>query len=506
MRSTSSSKLPTLLLAATVWGCAANKPPALTPSSLSPFAALRADLSAVFNAPEFDRATWGVSVRSIDTGEAFFELNPKKLLLPASNMKILTLAAVADRLGWDYTFETRLMTAAPVEDGVLKGDLIVAGSGDPTIGGRAADVANGRLFDRWAEELLAAGIRTIDGRVIGDDNAFDDEGVEAGWLWDDLAFSYAAPVGALTYDSNAVELVVRPGAAAGDNADLSIRPADGGLAVENYVVTSPPGGDFSLNLRRGPGTTRLIARGAVPAGTPEFARTVSVDNPTEFFLTALHRTLAAHGITVTGPTLDIDALAVAPDLSNCRVLLSHRSAPLSALAAPMMKLSLNLYADTLLKSLGASGSPGTFQAGRQAEREVLQSWGIAPDDVVVSDGSGLSRYNSVTADTLVSVLQHVAREARHAAPFEATLPVAGQDGTLGSRMKGTAADGRARAKTGSMTGVRALSGYVRTKDGERLAFSVVINGTNLPAERVDNAADRAVGRLADFSRAVASDQ
>ena len=507
MRSTSSSKLPTLLLAATVWGCAANKLPALAPATLSPLAALRADLSAVFNAPEFDRATWGVSVRSIETNEVLFELNPKKLLMPASNMKILTLAAAADRLGWDYVFETRLMTAAAVENGVLKGDLIVAGNGDPTIGGRAADAANGHLFDRWAEELLAAGVRTIEGRVIGDDNAFDDEGVEAGWVWDDLAFSYAAPVGALTYDSNAVELVVRAGAAAGDSVDLSIRPADGGLVVENHVVTSRPGGDFSLNLRRGPGTTRLIARGEVPAGMPEFARTVSVDNPTDFFLTALHRTLAAHGITVTGPALDIDALAVAPDLSKCRVLLSHHSAPLSALAVPMMKLSLNLYADTLLKSLAASsGSPGTFQAGRRAAREVLQSWGIAPDDVVLSDGSGLSRYNSVTVDTLVSVLQHVAREARHAAPFEATLPVAGQDGTLGDRMNGTAADGNARAKTGSMTGVRALSGYVQTKDGERLAFSVVINGTNVPAASVDNAADRAVERLADFSRAVASDQ
>ena len=506
MRSTSSNRVQTLtsiVVAATVCGCATKNPPALAPATLSPLVALRADLSTIFNAPEFDRATWGVSVRSVETDEVLFTLNPKKLLMPASNMKILTLAAAVDRLGWDYAFETRLMTAAPIEGGILKGDLIVAGSGDPTIGGREADVENGHLFDRWAEELLSAGVRTIDGRIIGNDNAFDDEGIEAGWLWDDLAFSYAAPVGALTYDSNAVELVVRPGTAAGDRADVFVRPTEGGVVPDNQVSTSPPGSDVSLNLRRGPGTSRLIARGAVPLGTPEFARTVSVDNPTDFFLTALRHTLTAHGITVTGPVLDIDMLAVAPDLSSCRVLLTHRSAPLSVLAVPMMKLSLNLYADTFLKALGASsGGPGTFQTGRREEREALQSWGIAPDDVVLSDGSGLSRYNFVTVDALVSVLQHTARDPRHGAVFEATLPVAGQDGTLENRMKGSAADGNARAKTGSMTGVRALSGYVRTRDGERLAFSVVINGTNVPAARVDEATDRAVGRLADFSRAV----
>lgn len=509
MPSTSSSRsaLTAVLLGATLSGCAAAKPPALAPATTSPLAALRSDLSAIFNASEFDRATWGISVRSVDTGEGLFELNSTKLIMPASNMKILTLAAAAERLGWEYTFETTVMTAATIEDGILKGDLIVVGSGDPTIGGRAADTGNGRLFDEWAEQLVGLGIRTIDGRLIGDDRAFDDDGLEAGWLWDDLAFSYAAPIGALTYESNAVELVVRPGAAAGDSAELIVSPADGGLMVENHVITSPVGGDFSLSLRRGPGTTRLIARGAVPIGTPDFARTVSVDNPTEFFLAALRRTLAAHGIIVTGPALDIDALAAPPDLSRCRVLLSHRSAPLSTLAVPMMKLSLNLYADTLLKVLGAASSrPGTLQAGRQVEGEVLRSWGVAPDDVVLSDGSGLSRYNYVTVEALVSVLQHVARDLRHAASFAATLPVAGQDGTLGSRMQGTAAEGNARAKTGSMTGVRAVSGYVRSRDDEPLAFSMVINGSSPPSARIDAAADRAIARLADFSRTVTSDK
>jgi len=504
MHSTSSNRtvlVAALFLSLILSGCAAKTPPIVGPSSESAVSNLRVTLSAILNVPEFEHVSWGVAVQSIDSGDTVFALNAAKLMMPASNMKILTLAAVAERLGWDYTFETRLMTSAPIEDGILKGDLIVVGSGDPTIGHRAADTGNGRLFEAWAEQLVNAGIRRIDGRLIGDDNAFDDDGVEAGWVWDDLAYSYAAPIGALTYDSNAVELVVRPATTAGDIAQLAVRPADSGLIVENHVTTSPPGGQFSLDLRRGPGTSRLVARGAVPVGTAEFARTVSVDNPTDFFVTALQRALVGHGITISGPALDIDAMTPPPDLSACRVLISHRSAPLSTLAVPMMKLSLNLYADTLLKVLGASaGETGTVETGRQVVRSVLQSWGIAADGVVLSDGSGLSRYNFVTVETLVSALRHVAREPRHAVPFESTLPVAGQDGTLANRMKGTAAEGNAHAKTGSMTGVRGLSGYVRTRDGERLAFAMLANNFNIPSARIDAAADRAIEQLAQFTR------
>ena len=493
--------LAALILNLALSGCAAKTPPTLTPASRSPIDALQADLLTIFSAPEFQHATWGIAVQSVASGETLFALNPAKLMMPASNMKILTLAASAERLGWDYTFETRLVTSAPLEGGILKGDLVVVGSGDPTIGDRAGDANGGHLFDAWADALLSAGVHTIDGRLIGDDSAFDDDGIGDGWTWDDLAYAYATPVSALTYDSNAVELAIRPGGTPGSPADLAVRPTDGGLIVENHVVTAPPGGQLSLELRRSPGTTRLVARGAVPVETAEFVRTVAVANPTDFFLHALQRALAAHGIALTGPVLDINDLNSLPDLSMGRVLISHRSAPLSDVAAPMMKLSLNLYAETLLHTLGEHvPETGTVQAGRQAVRDVLQTWGIPPDSVVLSDGSGLSRYNYVTADALSSVLRHIARDLRHAGPFEATLPVAGRSGTLANRMKGTRAEDNVHAKTGFLTNVRALSGYVRTTDGEELAFAMIANGSNVPPANVDAAADRAVERLADFSR------
>jgi D-alanyl-D-alanine carboxypeptidase/D-alanyl-D-alanine-endopeptidase (penicillin-binding protein 4) len=298
-----------------------------------------------------------------------------------------------------------------------------------------------------------------------------------------------------------VELAVRSGAAVGERAQIVLRHQDGGLIVDNQLVTSARDGESVLDLRRAPGSPHLVVRGAVPVGTPEFVKTVSIDNPTDFFLAALRRALNTRGITLTGAALDIDVVTPPPDMSNVRVLASHRSPPLSELAIPMMKVSRNLHGETLLKSMKTrDGRTGSVQAGRETVLEVLTIWGISPDSVVMSDGSGLSRYNYVTVDTLVSVLRHVANDPRHAVPFEATLPVAGRDGTLGNRMKGTLAEGNVHAKTGTVSNVRAISGYVQTRDHERLVFSIVANNSNASPAEIDRAADTALERLAGFSR------
>ncbi|MGH9146382.1 MAG: D-alanyl-D-alanine carboxypeptidase/D-alanyl-D-alanine endopeptidase [Vicinamibacterales bacterium] len=495
---TNSSRLALVVVVVfgiSVGGCAAKS---ASPVTVPPLPALQAELSTIFGAPAFERSIWAVLIQSADSGDILFATNPTKLMMPASNMKILTLATSAEQLGWDYTFETRLVTSGTIEGGVLKGDLVVIGSGDPSLGNRVGD--GGRTMAGWADQLWNAGIHAIEGRLIGDDNAFEDEGVGAGWSWDDLAYGYAAPVGALAFDENAVELAIRPGAVVGDLADIRLRPVDGGLLVENSVTTAPPDGEFVLDLRRAPGSARLVARGTIPIGTPEFVRTVSIDNPTDFFLAALDRALNVRGITVAG-TADIDFVFPAPETSTARVLVTHRSSPLSELAMPLMKVSRNLYGETLLKTLKTQdGRSGTVQSGRNAVVEILRGWGLSPDTIVLSDGSGLSRYNYVTVETLVSVLRHLANDPRHAGPFEATLPVAGKDGTLGNRMKGTVAEGNVHAKTGTVSNVRAISGYLRTKDNERIVFSIVANNFNAAPGEIDRAADRALERLAAFSR------
>jgi D-alanyl-D-alanine carboxypeptidase/D-alanyl-D-alanine-endopeptidase (penicillin-binding protein 4) len=225
-----------------------------------------------------------------------------------------------------------------------------------------------------------------------------------------------------------------------------------------------------------------------------------VDNPTLYFVTALRDALIADGIDIRGPAVDIDEVADPPLRERGILLLTHRSPPLSTLAETMIKLSQNLYAETLLKSLGANAGVGNAEAGRRAAVSIVREWGVQPADLVIADGSGLSRYNLATPEAIVTILTHVDRDDRLRAPFEAALPVAGRDGTLAQRMRGTAAEGNARAKTGSFSNARALSGFVRTADDEPLVFSIMVNNFGTTPEVIEQTMDEIVVRLANFRR------
>ena len=432
-------------------------------------------------------------MRSLKDGATFYERHARKLMMPASNMKIVTLAAAAERLGWDYTYETQLLAVGPVDHGTLDGDLLVVGSGDPSIGTSEGMAA--RLFDAWADQLKTLGVRTIVGRVVGDDDAFDDETLGFGWSWDDLPDDYAAGVSALQFNENAARLTINPGAARGDPATVDITPAGTGLHLDNQLTTSAPDAPPSIAVRRLAGSSRLDLRGTIPVGSKPLTRVVSVDNPTLFAVTALRDALVARGIDVRGPAVDVDDLAHRPKRSDGVALITYRSPPLSALAVRLMKVSQNLYAETLLKTLGASAV-----AGRLTVQAVLDTWGIAADGLIQRDGSGLSRYDYVTADALVAILTHVDRDERLRGPFEASLPIAGRDGTLANRMKGTAAENNARAKTGSMSNVRTLSGYVTSGDGEPLVFAILANNFETTADVINHATDAIVVRLAQLTR------
>jgi len=485
-------------------GCASQPKPTLSPRPLAPpkrgVKALKNDLASCYQAPAFRNAVWGVLVRSLSTGETLFSLNPGTFLMPASNMKVVTMAAAAERLGWTYTFTTRVLATGPVEGGVLKGDLVVVGSGDPSLGGRPTEGPS--VVERWADQIRARGITRVAGRLIGDDNAFDDEGLGQGWAWDYLAYGYAAPIGGLDFSENVVRLSFAPGAAAGDPAAVAARPEGSGLVIDAAVKTTGTDGASDINVTRQPGSRRLAVSGSVPLGKTDLSHTVSVENPTEFMLGALRQALASRGIDVAGGAVDVDALQALPDLANAETLITYVSPPLSEIGKVLLKASQNLYADTLLKTIGrpAEGGPATTREGRRVLREVLQGWGIAPEQYVQADGSGLSRYNYLTADVLVAVLTRMYSDDRHFGPFITALPVAGVDGTIAGRMKDTRAQGNARAKTGSIANARALSGYVTSADGEPLVFSMIVNNFNVPQSEADAVIDRAVVRLAEFRR------
>jgi D-alanyl-D-alanine carboxypeptidase/D-alanyl-D-alanine-endopeptidase (penicillin-binding protein 4) len=471
-------------------------PPAASPARpASPaLATLARDIDAILSQPVLEHSYWGVLVKSLKSGETLYALNPRRLMMPASNMKIVTLAAAAERLGWDYTYDTQVFAAGEIDSGTLRGDLIVVGSGDPSVTDQDAEA----LFAEWTERLKSSGVRTIAGRIIGDDDAFEDSGLGFGWSWDDLPDDYAAGVSALQYNENAVRVTIAPGPAAGDSAGISITPPGSGLVVVSSVSTSAADTASSIHTHRLPGSMRLELRGSIPIAAAPATLMVSVENPTLFFVGAMRQALIAHGIDVRGPAVDIDEIQDAPPRPRAP-LITHRSAPLSTLATRLMKVSQNLYAETLLKTI-ATTSPRTAERGRSEAAATLQGWGVGPEGLIQRDGSGLSRYDYVTADALVTILTHVDREERLRAPFAAALPIAGRDGTLANRMKGTAAEGNARAKTGSMANVRGLSGYVAAADGEPLVFSILANNFETPAATITDAADKIVVRLATFSR------
>jgi D-alanyl-D-alanine carboxypeptidase/D-alanyl-D-alanine-endopeptidase (penicillin-binding protein 4) len=462
---------------------------------------LRADLAAVFDTPLADRGTWSVDIRSLDRHETLFARNAGKLMMPASNLKILTLATAALTLGWDHRYTTTLETTAPVVDGILQGDLFVRGTGDPSINSRDGRAAG--VFKEWLAALEAAGIRRIDGRIIGDDQAFDDEGLGAGWSWDDLQYDYSAPVGALQYNEDAADLTITPAAIPGAPAVVQLAPGSG-LSHVNRVVTGDAGSRPSVAWRRRADGPILEVSGSVPAGGAAVVRQVPVVNPTLFFVESLKTALEGRGILVAGEAVDYDDVAGDPlvrPAAERRVLAASTSPPLSAIATVLMKVSQNLYAETLLKTAGAAvGGLGTTAAGLEQERRILHELGVPDDAYVIVDGSGLSRYNYVTAATISTVLERFYADPRHREPFMATLPVAGRDGTMASRLQRTRAADNALAKTGSLSNVRALAGYVRTRDGELLSYVILANAFGIPSSVAARMADLAVEVLANFSR------
>ncbi len=475
------------------------------PAAIDPPSASLSDrLDTIFNDPRFARATFGVRVESLRDGRVLYTRNSDKLVVPASNMKLLTLAVAATRLGWDFTFETRLEASGVVTDGTLDGDLVVVGGGDPSI--TSPDGGPAPVFDEWADALWRAGIRRVNGRLIGDDDLFDDTGIGPGWAWDYLNDGYAAPTGALSYNENIAVIRIWPGASVGEPARVVASPDGHGLQITNQITTGAAGSPTSVSQSRGLASDALVLRGSVPVDRAVLVRTTTIANPTQFFVEGLRAALEARGIVVRGGAWDIDAIdaSAAPPVPEPvpgeharRLVATRRSQPLSSLGAHFLKVSQNFYGETILKVLGQRhGRGGTTAAGRAVAEETLTAWGIPPESYVMYDGSGLSRYNYVSADAIVLLLKHVWTDERLRGPFMAALPVGAHDGTLGSRMRNTPLAGRVQAKTGTIANVRSLSGYLDTESGERLVFSIIANHFTVPSAQVDEVVEKALVMLA----------
>ncbi len=453
---------------------------------------LRAAFVAHLNQERFAAAAWGVKVVSLDSGKTLFEHDANKLLKPASNAKLFTAALALDRFGPEYRIKTSLYSAARLDkSGVLPGDLILYGRGDPSFAARFNGGNYTNLLRPVVNAIAAAGIKQIKGDLIGDESYFRGPPFGTQWTWDDLQQYYGAESSALTVQDNVVDLIFKPGARVGLPCRILTMPGTTCLSFSNRTVTVEAGSRQRVSLYRPVGENIVHLSGWMPLGGSNLVDAVSVHRPALWFVTLLREALAAHGIRVSGKVRAVDWLdrLVSPSpVDKLTEIGSVSSVPLREILAKMMKPSQNLYAHLLLLQAGANrqGPPiaeqTTEAAGLEEMASFLKKAGIGDGEVLLEEGSGLSRGALLTPAATVAVLQFMRRHQWFEA-YRDSLPLAGVDGTLRNRMKGTAAAGNARAKTGTLRYVNTLSGYVATKAGENLAFSLMLNNYDGDAAR-----------------------
>lgn len=474
-------------------------------SQTSSSAELRGAIDAIVAEGGIPNAWWTILVWDAETGTPLYERDTRRSFVPASNTKLYSTAAALDILGPDFRFETRIETDGAIEDGVLNGNLIVVGSGDPVIGGRFTDGDITAYFRSWADSLKARGIRTIDGHIVGDDDAFDEQYIGYGWQWDDLPWWYAAEMSALSFNDNCVDFSLE-GATEGMPSVLSWEPMmTSYVTARNESVTTSAGGSIEEDYFRVQGTNDFVLRSKVPEGRTE-VESLSVSNPTAFFVHVLREVLLAEGIAVRGNSVDIDDLAIKPARSGNTHLLSHFSPTLAKIVYPLNKRSHNLYAEQVLRAIAVSALPESNEpapgsAALAIDRARRLTFGPAGMDTLrlqLVDGSGLARQNLVTSTMTAQLLKYMWHHENEATrdAFVASLPIGGVDGTLSSRMRDSAAEGNVRAKTGTLGSVAALSGYVTTANGRTLIVSMMANNHTESSRRPRLVQDRVMDVLA----------
>jgi D-alanyl-D-alanine carboxypeptidase/D-alanyl-D-alanine-endopeptidase (penicillin-binding protein 4) len=444
-----------------------------------------------------------LGVRLVDlTGKVVFERNARNWFVPASNTKLYSTSLALTRLGPDFRFVTRVRAGvAPDGDGVIRGDVRLVGGGDPSLSGRTypydkekewADVAPG--MEELADQIARNGVKRIEGAIIGDDSAYVWEPYPDGWSIDDPLYEYGAPVSALTFNDNAFRLEVRPGAEAGAAAEVYLYPDVGQVTVIPLVETVAAGERGRIRLERLAHTNELRVYGTIAAGGKPYSTLLGVPDPPLYAAQALADALGRRGISVREPARVLHRMGTEEAGGDSSTVLAERQSPRLAELLPVVnKVSQNLHAELLLREVGRQGKTfGSREAGLEALAAFLEGEvGVAKEDVNFIDGSGMSRLTLLTPESTSKLLVLMAGRAG----WLESLPVGGEDGTLGRRFKGEALKGKVRAKTGSLSHVSALGGYLEHPKLGRLAFTVVLNNYNGLTADARTGIDRLVGAL-----------
>ena len=468
-------------------------------------AELRRAIDSMVAMPKFSNAHWGIVIVDPERGDTIYSRNAGKLFMPASNQKIVTGAVALTVLGPDYQFNTTFAARGPVEGGVLRGDLVVLGRGDPTMSDamRGGDVM--QALRAIPDSLRAHDVRYVSGRLQRGGDAFPDAWHGFGWGWDDFDAAYSAGVDELYFNEGMFEVRLRGGQREGSRATTAIRPDIGFPSVRALVTTArkpdsarAEDGTASLPGLRSPSAMMDSASSVVTITGQVYtgdSTTINVAyrDPGLAYLHALRKTLADQALTVEG---GLDPRMPRDSTATLDTLFVIKSPPLRDILPRLEKPSQNQIAEIFFKTVGLERTGvGTADSGRAVVERQLAEWGIAATSFAVRDGSGLSRHDYIAPDAIVRILDAMRRGPTFEL-FRAALPIAGVDGTIANRMRGTAAAGNVHAKTGFVDKARSLSGYVTTADGRLLIFSLLCNNWTTPSREVDQVADAIAVRLA----------
>jgi len=450
----------------------------------------------VAKTPALGSAFVGLHVVSLPSGRVLYERSQDRLFTPASNMKLFTTALALMKLGPQYRFKTQIGADTAIDaDGTLATDLVLVGGGDPTLSGReypyqyhpgsqAGTSYSFRAVEELADQLVARGLRRIDGDIVGDDRRYVWEPRSDGWSTGDALWEYGAPVSAMILNDNSFAVTIRPAAHAGDLAHIALSPNFEYFSIDNRVRTTA-GGMRKVGFDRSADGRQLHIAGVIPAGGGGMAELLAVDDPAMYAAEVLRDALERRGIVIHGTAIArhrfSDEQADSTEPATLRVVLAEKSSPpLSEILRVVDKVSQNLHAEVMLREVGLmAGRSGSGEGGLAEMREFLTSAGISKETYRFTDGSGLSRGTLVTPAAITKLLAYMYKSSNRDV-WMSLLPIAGVDGTLATRFEDHPEAQAIRAKTGSLSHIRAMSGYAETSRYGPVAFSFLVNNFAAP--------------------------
>ena len=471
--------------------------PTATPIPEQTIADLQSKIRSRLFDPLVRRGRVGIKIVSLNSGKVVFENDAEKYFMPASNMKNFTVATALERLSPNFRFITNIAASAtPDTNGTLKGSLKIIGRGDISMSTTfdpafLTTIDHYRSIDAVVAKIAAAGIKRIEGDLIGDESYFQGFALPESWEWDDLHTYYGTEISALPINDNAIDVSVKA-TSKGSPCSVSVVPATVLVKIINNCTTSASGD--SVTIVKAINQNVIEVSGSIAVGAKERRQSISFTHVAELFVDLLKQRLNAKGIVVTGQARVTNKPYEMP-CPTCTSMMwttigQIESPPLALIAAKTMKPSQNMYTETLLWTLGEQigrkngGSGNSADLGKGVVKKFLGEIGIPADGIVQWDGSGLSRHDLITPSAVVTLYTYMAKQSQYSQAWRDSLTIAGVDGTLRNRFKGTAAQGNMRGKTGTIDQVSALSGYVTTARGEQLVVSSVVNGVPTTANRV----------------------